>query len=120
MTTDEEKKLFRRYSYCWFLTFPTLLIFGLAFFVKRQVEPLPKALQLLVGWPFALATLLTNALYNHTAAVFIFREWPPAEWSFSSRMQHYHDTGKFVKLRKHLCRMIQSFDPDHFTNMKDL
>jgi len=120
MTTDEEKKLFRRYSYCWFLTFPTLLLFGLYYGMKHFTRGLPELVQKVVLIPFGLATILTNGFYNHTAAVYIFREWPPDGLAFSERMSFYYRHGKFPKLRRHLCRMVQSFDPDHFTHMDDL
>lgn len=121
MTTSEERRLLRRYVLVFWITFPVLLIFGLAFAVRRLIEPLPKVLQLAIGAPFAIATALTNFAYNWTAAVFIFRERPPkGETFFSGRMRTYYREGKHPKLRRHLCRMIQSFDPEHFDSMDDL
>jgi len=121
MTTKEEQKMFRRYVYVFWLTFPILLIFGLAFFMRRVTAPLPGKLEYAILWPFGIATAATNIFYNYTAAIFIFRERTPVRSPFfSSRMGAYYDSGRFPKIRRHLCRMIQSFDPDHFTHMDDL
>jgi len=117
---SRESKMLRRYTYCWFLTFPILLLFGLAFFVKRKTSWLPSPIQKIVLAPFALMSALTNIIYNHTAAVFIFQEWPPVGVFTSERLEHYYKTGKNPRLRKHMSRLVKSFDPDHFTFMDDL